>query len=317
MVFEPVVESPPREALLFGGVEYGAIDEGSSAAETADASQVADQAWVADRERRWSPLPWAALEVDDIKGIYQSISDSPEAVVLGQGEAATEGYFRELAPKCRVLHLATHGYFAAEDPHAEGSLAVAGRGERGNPYGEALGQIGMRSAGLLSGLVFARANLPYRLSAADLAGSIPDDGLLTADEIACLPLGGVQLAVLSACESALGESKGGEGLLGIQRAFQVAGVRSTIATLWTVDDKRTRQLMQAFYRNVLIEKQSYFDALYNAQIAMLRELRGADGESAVASVERGADAPPGTVASHGSPRYWAAFTFAGEWRAPY
>ncbi|MEZ6075748.1 MAG: CHAT domain-containing protein [Pirellulaceae bacterium] len=52
-----------------------------------------------------------------------------------------------------------------------------------------------------------------------------DDGILTSDEIAFLPLENVQLAVLSACETGLGEGAGGEGLLGIQRSFQIAGTQ--------------------------------------------------------------------------------------------
>ena len=69
--------------------------------------------------------------------------------------------------------------------------------------------------GLLSGLVLAGANLPPRPD--------QDDGIVTALEVASLNLHGVDLAVLSACETSLGQSAGGEGMLGLQRAFQVAG----------------------------------------------------------------------------------------------
>ena len=74
-----------------------------------------------------------------------------------------------------------------------------------------------------------------------------DDGILTALELGALDLRGVDLAVLSACQTAQGESPaGGEGLLGLQRAFQTAGARSVVASLWSVDDQATRQLMARF-----------------------------------------------------------------------
>ena len=59
---------------------------------------------------------------------------------------------------------------------------------------------------------------------------------------------------------------GGEGLIGIQRAFQVAGVRTTVASLWKVDDQATRKLMELFYTNLIQKKMSRLDALREAQL---------------------------------------------------
>jgi CHAT domain-containing protein len=145
--------------------------------------------------------------------------------------------------------------------------------------------------------------------------AIPDDGYLTADEIAFMPLSKTDLVVLSACESGLGDTAGGEGFLGIQRAFQVAGARTTIATLWKVDDEWSQKLMSAFYRNVLVEQQSYLDALRNAQLQVLAELR--NGEAETIAEGRGADAPArGSNPLRGDPYFWAAFTLSGDWRGP-
>jgi CHAT domain-containing protein len=135
---------------------------------------------------------------------------------------------------------------------------------------------------------------------------MPDDGILTAEEIGFLPLGGAQLVVLSACESGLGESAGGEGLLGIQRAFQVAGARTTIATLWKVNDEATRRIMEEFYRNYLEREMSPLEALRAAQLWALNNPQ---------LVARGADSPAdAAMTSRLPPQFWAAFTLSGDWR---
>lgn len=95
---------------------------------------------------------------------------------------------------------------------------------------------------LLSGLALAGAN--HR----EQAGPDEDDGILTAEEIASLDLTAVDWAVLSACNSGGGAIRGGEGVLGLRRAFRIAGVRTLILSLWRVDDTLTTRWMSAFYR---------------------------------------------------------------------
>jgi CHAT domain-containing protein len=164
------------------------------------------------------------------------------------------------------------------------------------------------SPNLLSGLAFAGANrLPV------IEG---DDGVMTAEEIACLPLDGVRLATLSACETGLGQTAGGEGMLGLQRAFQVSGARTTIASYWKVDDQVTRELMERFYKNITSrpagEPAAMLDALREAQLWVLhhpQEMAKAAATRGGTLVESGTD-----PRSRTSPRYWAAFTLSGDWR---
>ena len=95
---------------------------------------------------------------------------------------------------------------------------------------------------------------------------------------------------LSACATGLGEITGGEGLLGLQRAFQVAGARSTVASLWRVDDLPTSELMQNFYRNLWREEMPRSGALREAQLSLKRKSK------------------------YSRPYYWAAFQLSGAWR---
>jgi CHAT domain-containing protein len=101
---------------------------------------------------------------------------------------------------------------------------------------------------LNSGIVLAGANRSLRpdRSPAGTKDST-DDGYLTAKEAAQLQLGGTQLVVLSACDTASGEQQSGEGLFGLQRALSVAGARTTLLSLWKVDDEATAYFMQRYY----------------------------------------------------------------------
>lgn len=160
--------------------------------------------------------------------------------------------------------------------------------------------------GLLSGIALAGANHPQPNG---------DDGILTAEEVATLDLTGCKLAVLSACETGLGEAAGGEGLLGLQRSFQIAGARTVIASLWKVPDAATRNMMQRFYNNLWNKKLGKLEALREAQIWMIRHggeqvgIRreiAARGAKSLEKIE--------VNSQHLPPYYWAAFVLSGDWR---
>jgi CHAT domain-containing protein len=141
-------------------------------------------------------------------------------------------------------------------------------------------------------------------------------------EVEEMDLSRVQLATLSACETGLGQSAGGEGLLGLQRAFQTAGAKAVVVSLWKVPDEETKALMGAFYANLWQRKLSPLESLRQAQLAMLQSydsqagrLRAPDFSQTAALPTGGAAEKPAAVrGTRLSPAYWAAFVLSGDWR---
>ncbi len=246
----------------------------------------------------WSPnFPNLENTRDDIVAIRDSFERrfrKARADVLREGDA-TESAFRREAPGHRYLHLATHGYFAPKELRS--ALGPIDQKEA-RPGIDALGGAGVAGyhPGLLSGIAFAGANRrPTPIG--------EDDGILTAMEVAELDLSGVELAVLSACETGLGEVAGGEGLLGLQRAFQVAGAHSVVASLWIIGDEPTRALMARFYENLWRKGQPPAQALRDAQLSMLR------GSLWRGTLKRETD---GSKSDRLPPLYWAAFVLSTD-----
>jgi CHAT domain-containing protein len=139
-----------------------------------------------------------------------------------------------------------------------------------------------------------------------------DDGILTALEVAGLDLSGVELVVLSACETGLGRTAGGEGVLGLQRAFQMAGAKTSVTSLWKVDDTATQLLMTEFYTNLWEKKLGKLESLRQAQLRMLREYDPKQRKLVARGLDISADQTAGPP--RGSPFYWAAFVLSGDWR---
>jgi CHAT domain-containing protein/tetratricopeptide (TPR) repeat protein len=249
--------------------------------------------------------------LESTRGELLAVRDSFEAafargtVHLLRRDQATEEAFRQEASACRYLHLATHGFFLApEDASGRPSANAPSRpASPSSPPGRR--DLASLHPGLLSGLALAGAN-----RGAPAGG---DDGLLTAEEAASLNLPNADLCVLSACDTGLGPLAGGEGVLGLQRAFHVAGARTVIASLWKVDDDATRQLMEQFYENLWTRKMGKLEALRQAQLWMLR---GVPPRGLVLLSEGGSPpAQPGSKPSstRRAPFYWAAFVLSGDW----
>jgi CHAT domain-containing protein len=250
---------------------------------------------------RFPPLPGTQAEADALSELWRSKFAVP-AVEL-RGAAATETSVRAALGKARYVHLATHGTVGL------GRDAVAPV-RADNPF-----------------VLTPQGAAPAALSAVALAGAnrAPDgvdDGFLTALELAALDLRGAELVVLSACDTGLGRAAGGEGVLGLQRAFQVSGAGAVVATLWPVEDDATRALMTEFYRNLWGRKLPKAEALRQAQLRLLRGELAAGGDAlaalggnvAVAAVGTRGVQPIPVAADPRAPARWAAFVLSGDWR---
>ena len=168
--------------------------------------------------------------------------------------------------------MATHGFFA---PETVRSGLDRSTDDEQHLHGELFGsasEVRGFHPGLLSGIALAGANGGSHLEAGfnSSSGKEADDGILTALEVTGLDLRNVDLVVLSACETGLGRVAGGEGVLGLQRAFQLAGAKNVVASLWKVDDRATVALMRVFYHKLWVEQKPAAVALREAQLAMLR-----------------------------------------------
>ena len=118
---------------------------------------------------------------------------------------------------------------------------------------------------LRSGFVLAGANRSLQITDKQI-----DDGIVTAEEILGLRLRGTDMVVLSACDTGLGEVKTGEGVFGLRRAFDQAGAKSLIMSLWAVPDKETRELMVDFYNNIIKRNMNRCQALRQAALKEMK-----------------------------------------------
>jgi len=236
---------------------------------------------------RFEDLPGARNEAADIAKIWSvaAASRSDDVTVLS-GRAATKKAVVENAVGRQIVHLATHSFFLSSqcDPGAAAQIRGVGALASSTAHTAVLAENPL----LLAGLAMAGAN---RRSGTRTA---QDDGILTAEEVAGLNLQGTAWAVLSACDTGVGEIKVGEGVFGLRRAFQIAGARTIIMSLWSVEDRSTREWMRDLYEARFKEHRSTADAVHEASLRLLHDRR----------------------AHHQSthPFFWAAFVAAGDWR---
>lgn len=285
------------------------------------------------QDRKFLPLPGTLREVQAVDSLWRRASPNRSPPLLLKANEATEAAFRRLAPGKKILHLATHGFFVGsscgtEAPYlgkpspgpspgrTEGTARTARTAASAGESGESAESAESAAEGAdpensvaqvpdtekgeappsrwrgdnhltLSGLVMAGAN--HRLEARGGKG----DGILTAEEIASMDLRTVEWAVLSACDSGLGDIHPGEGVFGLRRAFRVAGARTVIMSLWPVPDDSATAWMKHLYEARFLSGLGPAEAVRRASLEVLQWNRAT-----------GADTHP---------RHWGGFVATGAW----
>lgn len=202
-------------------------------------------------------LPGTKTEIEKVDDILQQHHWS---VTTYTNEEASEEAIKEIRQP-GLLHIATHGFFVDEKNNSSWMNSS-------DPM-------------LRAGLLFTGAANFLQ----DKFTITEDNGILTAYEAANLNLDNTELVILSACETGKGEVQNGEGVYGLQRAFQTAGAKSILMSLWKVDDAATQELMTLFYQNWTTGK-SKTTAFKQAQLSLKKK--------------------------YPQPYYWGAFVMMGE-----
>jgi CHAT domain-containing protein len=220
--------------------------------------------WAPQPLRPYDDLEGAAAEVESLIALCEKTRIDVRS--LRRADATTDNVLSEL-PAARVAHFATHGFLA--DPRTAAGGTTRGPSElRDFLVPAQRTTILSRNPLALSGIVLAGANLPRPVDASGIPQG--DGGILSAEAIAALHCPQLELVVLSACETGLGDVAGGEGVYGLQRAFHTAGARNVVASLWSVGDLPTLALMKLMYRQLWVGRQPPIAALRQAQLYIYR-----------------------------------------------
>lgn len=265
--FDSVISGDSASSELLAQID----NTGNNLHRLRDLRATCDPIWKTKVQR----LPGTSAEIEIVS---QNWIDAGRGAVWKYTRAdATEENFKLNAPGKQVVHLATHGYFAGScqaDDNEQTSFSSSEFIE-GNPL-------------LLSGLFLSGVNRPDRKS----VGATHEDGVLTAEEVCSLDFTHTQCVVLSACESGLGEVRAGEGVYGLRRAFQLAGARTIVSSLWPVGDIATGSMMSSLYRK---SGKSIAVAIREAMLDRLKDLHDRHQPA--------------------HPALWAAFISFGDWES--
>lgn len=267
---ENKAKSKKESAVLYGGLKYD-LGKDELIAESRSANYhptTVSRAFINDNLRYGVKyLPGTLKEVEEIS---HNFSGNTRLITDISG---TEESFKSLAGSAiDIIHFATHGFFwSEEDAQKRDYVTFLNPLNRANQSEE-------DKALMRSGLLFSGANIG--LKGEELPDDV-EDGVLTALELSNMNLGHVDMVVMSACESGLGETLG-EGVFGLQRGFKLAGANTLLMSLWKVDDTATKMLMTEFYKHYLSGK-SKQESLHLAQESLRNSSEYSD------------------------PQYWAAF----------
>ena len=264
-----------NRAVLYGGLNYDARFEKSAIEKSI---VMLDEIFKERANVRGMGLRGGKEYLEHTKEEIDIIAEEFDKVkwecLIDSAAMGTEESFKALSGKnIGCLHIATHGfYYAKEDADNARYKFMLIDNDMISAEDKALTR---------SGLLMSGAN--HILEDEELPDNV-EDGILTAKEISDIDLRGLNLVVLSACQTGLGDISQGEGVFGLQRGFKKAGANSILMSLREVNDEATQILMTQFYKN-LVSGQSKRQSLHSAQKYLREYNNGRFNE----------------------PKYWAAF----------
>ncbi len=234
--------NPNKKAATYGGIQYEfSEDDWRSVVLSKIANDtIIDVPVVSDKYRGggMAYLDGTRLESAAVADLLRKANFDVDAI---SDAAATEESFKHLSGSgLKILHIGTHGFYESEADLENAGLQFFTNTQEQNKEDRSLS---------CSGLLFAGANsaLDPRRNKEIPHGA--DDGILTAKEISRLDFRGLDLVVLSACQTGLGEITG-DGVFGLQRGFKKAGAQTIVMSLWKVADEPTQLLMIEFFKHL-------------------------------------------------------------------
>ena len=262
-------------AAVYGGLKYGMTAEsltadsrsfgsavGSDIALTNELYNIADTLSMMRGGELAKLLPGTLIEAEAIDNSLEALGVSS---TLYTDSIGTEASFKNLSgKKTSIMHIGTHGFYWTEKEARNLDYKFLMNDETSSRYVE-------DKQLTRSGLLFAGAN--YALSGKE--NQLPegvDDGILTAKELTTIDLRGLDLVVLSACQTGLGEITG-DGVFGLQRGFKKAGAQTIVMSLWKVNDEATRLFMTKFFETMKLDKEGHPTNKHEAFLAAQHYLR--------------------------------------------
>jgi len=278
------------DAAIYGGVNYDSNLDNDTSADDPQASK--------KLKGGAKYLPGTRKEVEDISHM---VSDNELSINLHTKGDASEKSFKHLSGHApTIIHIATHGFYWTDSEVREGGM------DDRLMFLSTYGNMDDADKALTrSGLLLAGAN--HTLTG-DNNLQTTEDGVLTAKEISMLDLRGVDLLVLSACQTGLGKITG-DGVFGLQRGFKKAGANAILMSLWKVDDHATRLLMNNFYK-YLMDGVDKHEALRRAQTdlrTMEVEVESRTSSRRAISIRAKRNRTTAMKRPYTDPYYWAAF----------
>ena len=241
------MKSEMKRVVLFGGLNY---DTAEVRSESSYVNEIKSynliERSIIDENR--DHVPFLRGSKEEVITISRLLPDTVEWELYTDINGTEEAFKALPSKEMSILHVSTHGYYWP--PHSKSDESID---ELEYLFASKDDEALIRSGLYLSGVNTKPSDANFH----------HEDGVLTAHEISRLDFYNLDLVVLSACETGLGDLKS-DGIYGMQRGFKKAGANSILMSLWKVDDYTTKLLMTEFYKN-FFSGTNKLESLRNAQ----------------------------------------------------